>query len=1221
MSVFEVSKFDPQPNPELICCICYCVLHQPRECRCRHVFCKKCIETWLSNHFTCPTCRTTVRFNHLQPVLPLVQNMLNNLTMICDFHEHGCQDKITMEQYENHIKTCQFQTVVCPNFGCGLQVPKNTLTTHAQECPFKSVMCEQGCDLRMQQQHADSHNCLTALKDALRERNTVNIQYRVLLRWLWGRIRLMQQVEGPPRLQARYFRDILNQIARFWPPGQEFPPNITSPTSSRPAEPNGAASDNHINIDEEISQNLGEPSLLVRLMEEASATGARERERTRRVFGPRSGSDEDRRRRSRSGGRRSLRNRVVLPDGDSFFDTAWPDSAREFVPYSGRGRSSSRSPSQSFSSTSVSTDSSESVNFTIDHSSQASQSTNTTQSLDDDDDTGDNSQGGIPDDTDREVNVVDSDSVSEENEEDRATGSRTEGSTPGSVVTDNNNNDSDSYHSDQSLGGEGNTVDGDAGSIQSPRSSSASDRASSASGINSDFGPDSSGPDDHGPRSGSEGQGSQLDEDEDRSPIGLAEQQRDEVGGPRSPDSEPRSPQSPSGEPRSPAVSSHSEISYNSNGPQFSSDNSMGSDDANAENNSTHTENNSLSLNNGLWDSSSRSENTSDGAHYSDHDADNAALAHSDNNSGDGSLSDTHRNADNARTDVSHAEGHVSVSSATDDNRPKPCSSPQPDASVDDHDARNQDEGKSHELQAVPSSNSTERDSGFASLDRMSDISDKDSGTLPQQAAQDDANPVSKTVANSESVSATVGEPHHNAWDSDSDTTSLDYGSDHAGDDSAAPSTSMMGDQVTAVSDTNANTATVVGDEPQTSAAENQEQPTSQEPEVSTSGGQPLVGSSSSDDDEEDKPEKRQGKGKGKSACKGKGKALSARKQVRTPTTDSGSDVQMDSGVVRKRKLHSIPLDTSSDSEPSSSRPVLPKKLCLTLVKSVPSSRNEDGDEANNAPSTTTDNPAASWSFEGNGDGGNKNSDNSQRKSPKKKKTAGSEKSRKRKADDQHSSFSKQTQTCSATASTSTNGPSTSSGTSFQAWLNFRDIGSVWSFLENRLEGVVRELVASLPAAEPTVTSIERGTALSPTSPPPEPPPSPRPPSMIPLQEPAVPVVDRRLLNPSVPPRARSPVRERSPVSRSSAAAARSRISSRSRSSHSTGAAGMTLRDRRGRSRDPPPRSRGEEDDTRLVRIPDIPVPPSTYQLLNMYANDDDSDSTWSPASPSHDSD
>lgn len=113
MSLFEVSKFDPQPSPELICCICYCVLNEPRESRCRHVFCKDCIETWLRNHQTCPTCRNRIRTRHLKPVLPLVQNMLNSLSMICEFREKGCQATVTMEQYENHVKNCDYQVSDC----------------------------------------------------------------------------------------------------------------------------------------------------------------------------------------------------------------------------------------------------------------------------------------------------------------------------------------------------------------------------------------------------------------------------------------------------------------------------------------------------------------------------------------------------------------------------------------------------------------------------------------------------------------------------------------------------------------------------------------------------------------------------------------------------------------------------------------------------------------------------------------------------------------------------------------------------------------------------------------------------------------------------------------------------------------------------------------------------------------------------------------------------
>ena len=77
MSRYDIEKFDPAPDPDLVCCICQCVLDKAVECPCRHVFCQGCIERWLTNRHTCPTCRKRTMKQDLQPVLPLVQNMLN----------------------------------------------------------------------------------------------------------------------------------------------------------------------------------------------------------------------------------------------------------------------------------------------------------------------------------------------------------------------------------------------------------------------------------------------------------------------------------------------------------------------------------------------------------------------------------------------------------------------------------------------------------------------------------------------------------------------------------------------------------------------------------------------------------------------------------------------------------------------------------------------------------------------------------------------------------------------------------------------------------------------------------------------------------------------------------------------------------------------------------------------------------------------------------------
>ena len=82
MSRFETELFVPPPDPDLICPICQCVLDDPVECLCRHVFCRLCIETWLKKHFTCPTCRKTAYCSDLKYVFSVTISSLSNIWLI-----------------------------------------------------------------------------------------------------------------------------------------------------------------------------------------------------------------------------------------------------------------------------------------------------------------------------------------------------------------------------------------------------------------------------------------------------------------------------------------------------------------------------------------------------------------------------------------------------------------------------------------------------------------------------------------------------------------------------------------------------------------------------------------------------------------------------------------------------------------------------------------------------------------------------------------------------------------------------------------------------------------------------------------------------------------------------------------------------------------------------------------------------------------------------------
>ncbi|XP_021350649.1 dentin sialophosphoprotein-like [Mizuhopecten yessoensis] len=165
MSRFDVEKFDPAPDPDLICCICQCVLDSPMESPCRHVFCKICIETWLTNHHNCPTCRRSLRTRRLKPVLPLVQNMINRLQMSCDFSTNGCKEILILEQYDSHLKVCDYEKLKCRFSKCGIELLRKDLSEHEEDlCEFREKRCIKQCGLMIPISVYETHDCFVELQ-------------------------------------------------------------------------------------------------------------------------------------------------------------------------------------------------------------------------------------------------------------------------------------------------------------------------------------------------------------------------------------------------------------------------------------------------------------------------------------------------------------------------------------------------------------------------------------------------------------------------------------------------------------------------------------------------------------------------------------------------------------------------------------------------------------------------------------------------------------------------------------------------------------------------------------------------------------------------------------------------------------------------------------------------------------------------------------------------
>ncbi|XP_035683394.1 RING finger protein 151-like [Branchiostoma floridae] len=137
-------------------------MEDPWQCPCGHVFCKVCIQHWLQSHMfsNCPVCRVPCFKFQLRPVVHMVRNLINCLTVRCENSEAGCDKKVELQKYDSHKKVCEFATVPCPNEGCELHILRKDVEEHDHVCDYHQLMCPDGCGDSILRKELDSHSCI-----------------------------------------------------------------------------------------------------------------------------------------------------------------------------------------------------------------------------------------------------------------------------------------------------------------------------------------------------------------------------------------------------------------------------------------------------------------------------------------------------------------------------------------------------------------------------------------------------------------------------------------------------------------------------------------------------------------------------------------------------------------------------------------------------------------------------------------------------------------------------------------------------------------------------------------------------------------------------------------------------------------------------------------------------------------------------------------------------
>jgi len=108
---FETDRLKKQITfiEELLCVICHNLVDNPvQHAECETLFCKDCIEDWLTRDNTCPVDRKNLTPRMLRPPSRLARKMLEGLEVRCDFLSRGCTNYETFEKIKEHEESCMF---------------------------------------------------------------------------------------------------------------------------------------------------------------------------------------------------------------------------------------------------------------------------------------------------------------------------------------------------------------------------------------------------------------------------------------------------------------------------------------------------------------------------------------------------------------------------------------------------------------------------------------------------------------------------------------------------------------------------------------------------------------------------------------------------------------------------------------------------------------------------------------------------------------------------------------------------------------------------------------------------------------------------------------------------------------------------------------------------------------------------------------------------------
>ncbi|XP_004862050.1 TNF receptor-associated factor 5 isoform X2 [Heterocephalus glaber] len=124
------------------CAFCHSVLHNPHQTGCGHRFCQHCILSLreLNAVPICPVDKEVIKSQEVFKDNCCKREVLN-LYVYCK-NAPGCNAKMILGRYQDHLQQCLFQAIPCSNQNCQEAVLRRDLQEHlSTSCQFREEKC------------------------------------------------------------------------------------------------------------------------------------------------------------------------------------------------------------------------------------------------------------------------------------------------------------------------------------------------------------------------------------------------------------------------------------------------------------------------------------------------------------------------------------------------------------------------------------------------------------------------------------------------------------------------------------------------------------------------------------------------------------------------------------------------------------------------------------------------------------------------------------------------------------------------------------------------------------------------------------------------------------------------------------------------------------------------------------------------------------------------